>query len=60
MPDHEYKKLLEEQKEKIGVVDSRILGARDDITTIRTMVVSSRTMLFVLWLILVVLIWVWR
>ena len=60
MPDPECKKLLEEQKEKMNVMDSRILGARDDIDTIRTIVISSRTMFFVLWLILAVLIWAWR
>ena len=60
MPEPECKKLLEEQKEKMNVMDSRILGARDDIDTIRTIVISSRTMFFVLWLILVVLIWIWR
>ena len=60
MPEPECKKLLEEQKEKMNVMDSRILGARDDIDTIRTIMVSSRTMFFVLWLILVVLIWIWR
>ena len=60
MTEPECQKLLKDQKEKISVMDSRILGGRDDITTIRTMVASSHTMFFVLWLILVVLIWVWR
>ena len=60
MPEPECKKLLEEQKEKMNVMESRILGARDDIDTIRTIMISSRTMFFVLWVILVFLIWVWR
>ena len=60
MSEPECKKLLEEQKEKMNVMDSRILGTRDDIDTIRTIVISSRTMFFVLWIILVVLIWIWR
>ena len=60
MSEHECKKLLEEQKEKMNVMESRILGARDDITTIRTMVASSRAIFFVLWFISIIIIWIWR